>query len=257
MLFSHLENYFVVEWPAPSNIRATTTLRTGGHSKGPFSSFNLGYHVNDDPQSVRYNHEKLIRELDLLTPPYWLNQIHGTHAVQIEPTLPTNTTLTADASFTQHPNLVCAIMTADCVPILLCNKKGTLVAAIHAGWKGLLGDIIAKTINSLPCSPNDLMAWIGPAIGPDHFEINETIYNSFIQKNSVLKEAFFQPTPQQWYADLFTLTRLILNQNQIKEIFGGHWCTYREHDLFFSHRRDGGITGRMATLIWLENLSRI
>lgn len=248
------ENYILADWPAPPTVKALTTTRRRGYSKEPFKAFNLGFHVNDNVEAVIKNHQKLVEDLNLINPPRWLNQLHGIEAVDLGLYPVSDSHIPADASFSTSPNLICAVMTADCVPILICDKQGTLVSAIHAGWRGLLGDIIGNTIKTFPLqSQNNLIAWIGPAIGPDYFEINEDIYNAFIEKNNNYKQAFFRPFPKKWYADLFLLARINLIQYKIFDIYGENLCTYVNEDLFYSYRRDQGRTGRMASLIWLES----
>lgn len=231
-------------WPAPTGVRATSTLRPGGVSEGEFASLNLGNHVGDDPVRVIENRRRLCTTLDLPTEPLWLNQVHGTQVVQAE----APATRVADAAWTAQRGVVCAVMTADCLPILLCDRQGTRVAAAHAGWRGLVGGVLEATVAALNCA--DLMAWLGPAIGPDAFEVGDEVREAFAKKLGPCEQAF-QPYGDKWLADLYALARLTLQRAGIDRVYGGEFCTYRDADRFFSYRRDSR-TGRMASLIWLE-----
>lgn len=237
------------DWPAPEGIRAYTTTRNGGNSLPPYDSFNLAHHVGDDPNTVDQNRLLLETHAHLPASPVWLNQIHSTlvcHADEV--TAQTQ----ADASFTDKANQVCVVMTADCLPILLCNPQEHEVAAIHAGWRGLAGGIIAQTLEKLTKPYANIMAWLGPAIGPAAFEVGNDVYDAFIQQDPSYKKAFQHDTltSDKMTADLYELARLQLRQHKINAIYGGNFCTYTDHQDFFSYRREQQ-TGRMASFIWL------
>lgn len=236
-------------WPAPVNIKAYTTLRDGGISQPPYHSFNLALHVKDKINSVITNRKQLARLLQLPAEPIWVNQVHGT---TIAEALPQNLNQDADASFATHENQVCAIMTADCLPILCCNKQGTYVSAIHAGWRGLAGGIIAKALHFL--AGPDLLVWLGPAIGPQHFEVGQEVYEIFVSQQVRYRTAFTRYTDKTWLANIYELARQQLAELGVTQIYGGGYCTYAQPEYFFSYRRDKGKTGRMASLIWIDSL---
>lgn len=233
------------DWPAPSNVRAFSTLRRGGFSQGVFSGLNLGLHVNDDPLSVEKNRDLLVKSLNLPNPPLWLNQVHGTRVIQADAA----NDLNADGSYTRKPEVVCAVMTADCLPILLCDADGSRVAAVHAGWRGLASGVLESAIESFDSA--ELLAWMGPAIGPNAFEVGIDVLNAFTEKLDGAESAFKPHGEQNWLADLYRLAELTLKQSGVQQIFGGGLCSFSDPENFFSYRRDGQ-TGRMASLIWLE-----
>ena len=233
-----------IDWLAPENVHAVSTLRTGGISKTPYNSFNLANHVGDDELSVVKNRNRLRSFLNLSTNPVWLEQIHSNKIVCLDEK-PIN--LQADASYSSNPGIICAVLTADCLPILICNESGTKVAAIHAGWRGLLSGIIENTIKVL--NDSDLLAWLGPAIGPNHFEVGKEIQVAFCKKAGLFSNAFRIQNNNKWLMDIYQLSRIILAERGVKKVFGGEFCTVSEKDRFFSYRRDHK-TGRMATLIW-------
>jgi YfiH family protein len=240
-------NFIIPNWPAPANIKALQTTRTGGLSQDPYSSLNFGDHVGDDALTVARNRQLLNPFVP--TEPLWLKQTHSTIVVNAALTscLPE-----ADAAYSKQKNIVCAVMTADCLPILLCDKTGTTVAAIHAGWRGLLDGVVESTIKALEIAPQNLLAWLGPAIGPTAFEVGRDVYDGFIHQDAKSAQAFtVKNEPYKWLADIYLLARLRLQSLGVKQIYGGDYCTYTNEEKFFSFRRDGG-TGRMATLIWFE-----
>jgi YfiH family protein len=237
-------------WPAPKHIKAYTSLRTGGVSQMPYDQFNLGDHVGDDAHKVAANREILKKTLQLPNDPIWIQQVHG---VDVVAATPENKERAADASFTNENQQICAVLTADCLPILLCDRKGTHVAAIHAGWRGLLNGVIETTLATMNLDTHEILAWLGPAIGPNHFEVGNEVRDAFLNHNSEASTAF-KPSPnQRWMADLYALARMRLAKQGITAIYGGDYCTYTDANLFYSYRRDGGKTGRMATLIWINN----
>ncbi|MBL1320448.1 MAG: peptidoglycan editing factor PgeF [Methylophaga sp.] len=234
------------DWPAPDTVKAVSTTRQGGFSLPPFDSLNLGLHVSDSAAHVEKNCNHLIEIAQLPESPRWLNQVHGTtvstaSAWKIDDE--------ADAMVSEQANQVCAIMTADCLPILLCNQRGDRVAAIHAGWRSLAAGIIEKTLQNFNCPPQQIMAWLGPAIGPTQFEVGTDVYQTFSQHSEQAQQAFVQTDATHYFADIYLLAKQRLNAQNIHAIFGGDCCTVSESTRFFSFRRDG-ITGRMASMIW-------
>lgn len=242
------------DWPAPSSVQAVTTTRVGGASLAPFDSFNLGDHVGDDPAAVMRNRAQLAQALSLPAAPLWLKQVHGVQVVNAA-SLVAETNPQADACYTDQPGKICAVLTADCLPLLLCNRAGTQVAAVHVGWRGLAAGIIENAVVALGKSEGDLMAWLGPAIGPQHFEVGEEVRDIFLQHDQQAEQAFQVSRPRHWLADIYQLARLRLAHCNVTSVYGGTLCTYSDASRFYSYRRDG-ITGRMATLIWLDSDKR-
>ncbi len=238
------------EWPAPENVRAISTTRCGGVSPVPYESLNLGDHVGDDPHNVMHNRQRVREWYGIPSEPLWLQQVHGTRVVRAD--APGG--LRADGAYTRLPGMVCGVMTADCLPILVCDREGTRVAALHAGWRGLVAGIVEAGVSALGNGGSDLMAWLGPAIGPEAFEVGDEVRELFIRKSEIAEEAFRRSSRGRWLADLYTLARQRLNRSGVQTVSGGDFCTYTDETRFFSYRRDQ-ITGRSATLIWLEGKS--
>ncbi|CED61814.1 peptidoglycan editing factor PgeF [Moritella viscosa] len=241
-------------WPAPSNIKALSSTREGGVSHMPYAGLNLGLHVQDDSQLVWKNRQLLMTAAHLPQQPYWLNQTHSIDVVSLVGQSHNAKQLpAADASVTQMTGQVCLVMTADCLPLLICDKAGTQVAAIHAGWRGLLDGIIENTIVKLTATPNELLVWLGPAISQAHFQVGSEVRDAFITHDPQASCAFIADG-DKWLADLYLLARQRLQALTINaaDIYGGDHCTYRETDLFYSYRRDSQ-TGRQASLIYLES----
>ena len=238
------DSWLQADWPAPSFIQAGTTLRQGGVSRGEYSSLNIAAHVGDELAMV----EKNRLSLNLPNEPQWLEQIHSTKAILLphEKSVPK-----ADAAYTEKKNIICSVMTADCLPLLITNKQGSCVAAIHAGWRGLCNGIIEATIKSLPAEPESLLVWLGPAIGPDVYEVGEEVYDAYTKDNNEAKQAFTSVSEKHWLFDIYELAKLRLQKLGIKQVYGGDHCTFTEKDMFFSYRRDK-VTGRMASMIWIE-----
>lgn len=239
----------IPEWPAPERIKALSTTRHGGFSLPPHAELNLGTHVGDDPNTVIKNRDYLVDVAQLPEPPRWLNQVHGTNVIQSQNW---RLNMDADAIVSQQQNHLCTIMTADCLPLLLCNKKGNTVAAIHAGWRGLLSGIIEKTVTEFSCAPQDILVWLGPAIGPTQFEVGTDVYQSFTSHTAKAAQAFRQTDDTHYLADIYLLAKQRLSALGICEVFGGDLCTASDNQQFFSYRRDG-ITGRMASMIWISH----
>ncbi|MEZ5609694.1 MAG: peptidoglycan editing factor PgeF [Rhodocyclaceae bacterium] len=235
----------IPDWPAPPGVHALMTTRCGGVSTGPFASLNLGDHVGDDPSFVAANRQAL-RAL-CPAPPRWLNQVHGTGVVQADAV---EVAVDADASFTRHTDVVCAVMTADCLPVLFCDRCGTVVAAAHAGWRGLHAGVLERTVAQMQVPPGEVMAWLGAAIGPDAFEVGEEVRAAFIAHDAGAALAFRPGAVQgKWLADLYALARQRLAACGVTQVSGGDLCTVSDAPRFFSYRRDGQ-TGRMAAMIW-------
>jgi len=236
-------------WPAPSNVKALQTIRTGGVSKGAYASLNLGAHVNDDPIAVAANRQLLSDYLP--SEPVWVNQVHG---VEVIDAATSSCLQNADASFTTKPNVVCVTMTADCLPVLLCDKKGTVVAAVHAGWRGLCDGVIEAAVAKMPVPASEILVWLGPAIGPNAFEVGEDVREQFIAKDANAALAF-KSHGDKWLCNMYQIARQRLNAVGVTEIYGAsvneNFCTYTDEARFFSFRRDN-VTGRMASMIWLE-----
>ncbi|NQZ54629.1 MAG: peptidoglycan editing factor PgeF [Piscirickettsiaceae bacterium] len=242
------DDFIYPDWPAPSNIKSLSTTRIGGFSRPPYNELNLASHVGDDSDTVQQNRRYLIQSAQIPAAPHWLNQVHSTHAIN---STEWNKDIEADAIFSSTENHVCTVMTADCLPILLCNRQGDTVAALHAGWRGLAAGIIKQTLNKFSCKPDDIMAWLGPAIGPMKFEVGREVFDTFHSHSSLADQAFEQIDATHYLADIYLLATQYLNELGITEIFGGDFCTVSEKQRFFSYRRDV-ITGRMASMIWLE-----
>ena len=238
-------SFITPNWPAPLSVRAIQTTRIGGVSQTPYDSLNLGDHVKDNPQHVARNRQMLSQYVP--TEPVWLNQVHGVNVIDAATS---RCIENADASYTQSPNVVCVTMTADCLPVLLCDKAGTVVAAVHAGWRSLCDGVIENAVKAMGVAPSQLMAWLGPAIGPDAFEIGGDVRLQFVEKDQQATIAF-KPIRDKWVGDLYTIAKQRLQSLGLDDIYGEVLCTYSNADQFFSFRRDGD-TGRMATLIWLN-----
>jgi len=239
---------FVPDWAAPANVKALQTTRNGGASKMPWASFNLGDHVGDDPAAVAANRQALRAALP--GEPCWLRQVHGIVAVDAGQEAKTGV---ADAGFARRPGAVCAVMTADCLPVLLCDRRGSAVAAAHAGWRGLLGGVLESAVVAMAVAPGELLAWLGPAIGPRCFEVGTEVRDAFVARDPSASAAFVATGPDKWLCDIYLLARQRLGQSGVGAISGGGACTFSESGRYFSYRRDR-TTGRMASLIWLDSV---
>lgn len=233
------------DWPAPAGVRAFVTTRSGGLSVGPYASFNLGEHVGDDPDAVAGNRKRL-RAL-LPEEPVWLRQVHGNRVIVAdrEAGVPE-----ADASVTERPETVLAIQIADCMPVLLCDRAGTVAGAAHAGWRGLSSGVIENTMQAMQRPGDSLLAYLGPAIGPGNFEVGVEVRETFVAHDPRAAAHFQEKADGKYLADLYGLARQRLARLGITEVYGGSFCTVAEKDCFFSYRRDR-TTGRMAALVWL------
>jgi YfiH family protein len=242
-----LEHCIVPDWPAPVNVKTLQTTRHGGISAAPYDTLNLGMHVGDAPQAVAHNRQLLAPLMP--SEPVWLEQVHGTVVANADAA---ECRVQADACIARHRGSVCVVMTADCLPVLLCDEAGTVVGAVHAGWKGLAAGVIEATVKAMNIEPHKLMAWFGPAIGPEAFEVGAEVRAAFVEHRAQAAEAFIAHGDQgKYHADIYLLARQRLNAQGITRIHGGNYCTYHQRDKFFSYRRDG-VTGRLGTFIWLE-----
>ncbi|PQP02978.1 MULTISPECIES: peptidoglycan editing factor PgeF [Pseudomonas] len=233
------------DWPAPASVKACVTTRAGGVSLAPFDSLNLGDHVDDSPEAVAENRRRLTDRFSIQ--PAWLKQVHGIVVAQADP----NLVATADASWTATPGIACTAMTADCLPALFCDRAGTRVAAAHAGWRGLAAGVLEATLDSLAVPPEDVLVWLGPAIGPQAFEVGPEVRETFVQQLPEAAKAFVpSQNAGKFMADIYELARLRLAARGVTAVYGGGFCTVTD-PRFFSYRRSPR-TGRFASLIWLE-----
>lgn len=235
-------------WPAPEHVLAFTTTRAGGTSRPPYDTFNLADHVGDDAASVEAHRETLVRRLGVPSRPVWLSQVHGATVVRADEVTPG---VEADAAVTSRPRVVCAVLTADCLPVLLSDDEGTVVAAAHAGWRGLGAGILESTVLRLAVEPSRLHAWLGPGIGPDSFEVGDEVRRCFTEADPSAAAHFRRNDRGRWWADLPALATRRLEVCGVRSIHASGLCTFADRDRFFSYRRDGAC-GRMATLIWIE-----
>ncbi|MBE0613456.1 MAG: peptidoglycan editing factor PgeF [Burkholderiales bacterium] len=241
-------DWIVPDWPAPAKVRALITTRAGGASRGAHAGLNLGMNCGDDMDAVAQNRASLRRSLP--AEPLWLRQVHGTRVVDAEAT---EGAPEADAAVARRPDSVCAVLTADCLPLLLCDEAGTTVAAVHAGWRGLCAGVIEQALSAMDLPPQNLLAYLGPAIGPEAYEVGAEVRAAFVAADPEgdAGSAFVPGKPGKFYADLYALARRRLARGGVARIHGGGFCTYTERERFYSYRRDS-VTGRMASLIWME-----
>jgi YfiH family protein len=245
-----IADWLVPDWPAPPRVRAMVTTRHGGASRGAFAGFNLAEHVGDDAAAVAANRQRLRRHVP--AEPLWLQQVHGVRCVDAAAAQPGET---ADACVAHAPHQVCVVMTADCLPVLLCDRAGTAVAAAHAGWRGLAAGVIEAAVRALACPPGQLLAWLGPAIGPLAFAVGDEVRAAFLAVDGATAAAFVPCGDGKWLCDLYQLARQRLAACGVTAVSGGGWCTVADAERFYSYRRDRA-TGRIATLIWLEDGAR-
>jgi len=240
------DSLIIPDWPAPKSVCAIQTTRQGGMSVAPYRSFNLGSHVGDAPLAVARNRNLL----NALMPaePVWLEQVHGTVVANADSA---SCRPQADACVARHRAAVCVVLTADCLPVLLCDQLGSVVSAVHAGWKGLLAGVIETTVDEMQVAPQNLMVWLGPAISQQAFEVGEEVRSAFVAKQPEAATAFAPTQHGKWLADIYVLARLHLAWLGVTQVYGGGYCTHSEGARFFSYRRDGQ-TGRMGSFIWLK-----
>ncbi|MDU8361742.1 peptidoglycan editing factor PgeF [Pseudomonas syringae group sp. J309-1] len=240
-----MSDWLIPDWPAPAGIKSCVTTRNGGVSLAPFDSFNLGDHVDDDPQAVAANRLRLTSELNIQAA--WLKQVHGVVVAEADPTQ----VVEADASWTATPGIACTIMTADCLPALFCDRAGTRVAAAHAGWRGLAAGVLEAAADSLQVAPEDIMVWLGPAIGQPSFEVGGEVREAFISTHPQTDAAFIpSKNPGRFMADIYALARLRLAAHGITAVYGGGFDTFTD-PRFYSYRQNAR-NGRFASLIWID-----
>lgn len=244
----------VPEWPAPPPVRAAVTLRAGGVSAPPFDTLNVGLHVGDSAAAVAENRRRVGEELRLPAEPGWIEQVHGTDVFDLDASSGTQALPAADAVITRRAGRVCVVQVADCMPVLLSARDASVIAAAHAGWRGLAAGVLEATVARLGVAPAELCAWLGPAIGPEHFEVGSEVRAAFLAQDAGAATAFTVNARGRWLCDLAALARRRLAALGITAVSGGQWCTYADPARFFSYRRDGQC-GRMAALIWLERES--
>ena len=235
------------DWPAPASVRCASTTRTGGVSEPPYDSLNLAVHVGDAAPAVAENRARLRRHLQLPGEPLWLEQVHGCRVVDVSGA---GECTAADASVSRERGRVCVVMTADCLPVLFCDRAGTEVAAAHAGWRGLAAGVLEATVDTLGSPPDTLMAWLGPAIGPGAFEVGAEVREAFTAVHPQAADAFVARPDGRWLADIYALARIRLQAAGVVDVYGGGYCTFSDPQRFYSFRREP-VTGRMASLIWL------
>ncbi len=243
----------VPDWPAPNCVVAAVSLRNGGVSQSPYDSLNTATHVGDSLACVTRNRALLAERLQLPCEPVWLNQVHGIDVVAAETV---NGIVDADGSFSKQTNVVCVVQTADCLPVFLCNREGSQVAAVHAGWRGLVAGVLEQAVSTFE-HHSPVIAWLGPAISQAFFEVGEEVRQAFVSaatdEDKAATTAAFRPSQREghWYADLYQLARIRLKTVGVESIYGGQECCYGDSSRFFSYRRDG-VTGRMASLIYIK-----
>ena len=241
-------NIIEPDWPAPPHVRAWTTTRDGGVSKGCYASLNLGIHVGDQTDHVLANRKRLYETFKLPSEPKWLLQEHGIVAVDAAEITPDQKA--ADIGYTRKSETICAVMTADCLPVLLTDRQGHWVSAVHGGWRGLLSGVLEAAIQQYDGETKELLAWLGPAIGPEVFEVGSEVHSAFINHYPECGSVFTPLSNGKFLLNLYSLARHIFTRLAVCHVYGGEYCTYTESERFFSYRRDG-TSGRMASLIWM------
>jgi hypothetical protein len=239
----------VPDWPAPARVRAVVTTRAGGVSRPPWDSLNVADHVGDEPAAVAENRRRLRARWALPAEPVWLQQVHGCDVVDAGRGA---AGCPADAAVAVGPGSVCAVLTADCLPVLFCDRAATVVGVAHAGWRGLAGGVLEQTVARLDRPARELLAWLGPAIGPQAFEVGDEVRAAFTAQDGEAARCFHPSARGRWLADLYGLARLRLQRAGVGDVHGGGMCTFSDAARFYSYRRDG-VTGRMASLLWLEH----
>lgn len=242
----------VPNWPdQPASIQAAMTQRVGGTSQAPWDSLNLGAHVGDDPAAVAANRQRVMTHLALPAKPVWLKQVHGTQVATID-TPGQRVTGEADAAYTRCAGVPLCILTADCLPVLITDRDGQEIGAAHAGWRSLCFGVLENLLHRFSAPPEQLLAWLGPAIGPQKFEIGPEVRSAFIAQAEEAESAFTPGEGDRWLADIYQLARQRLVRGGVTQVAGGDTCTVTDQAQYFSYRRDGQ-TGRMAALIWISS----
>jgi polyphenol oxidase len=239
---------FAPDWPAPARVRAWVTERAGGTSAGSYAALNLGTHVGDSPERVADNRARVRAGVPLPSEPVWLEQVHSTTVLDLD----RDAVAAADGAVTSHAGVVCAVLTADCLPVIFAARDGTRVGVAHAGWRGLLNGVLPAAVRALGTPPAEIVAWLGPAIGAASYEVGAEVREAYLALDATAATAFTPNARGRWQADLYALARASLADAGIEGVHGGGFCTYREADRFFSHRREAPC-GRFATLVWLSD----
>lgn len=249
-------SYLTVNWPAPAHVNALFTTRHGGFSAAPFDSFNLAMHVGDTESAVQKNRRKLMDDCDMHSV-CWLNQVHGVQVIEsLRETVETASPLppVADASYSRQSGVACAVMVADCMPVMITDKQGSVVGVAHAGWRSLCGGVVSQLLSNMQIDPSETLVWLGPCIGPEAFEVDQDVLHAFQESGAFsgldVKKAFVPGKGNRYLADLRLLATMQLSRLGVTEIYQSSDCTYSRSDTYFSYRRDG-TTGRMAALIWM------
>jgi len=242
-------------WDVPESVKVYSTTRVGGVSEPPFDTLNLGTHVKDKQQHVLENRARVVEAMQAPNQPYWLNQVHGSDVVFIDCYSSRNDALDADGTFTRETGNVLCVGTADCLPVVISNTDGTAVSVVHAGWRGLAGGVLQSAVAHFD-ETDQLHAWLGPAIGPNAFEVGSEVVDLYLANNQQNAAAFKPAGKGKFMADIYELARIALNRHRPIVITGGEHCTFTQAELFHSHRRDGVASGRMATFAWIEKLSQ-
>lgn len=243
------ESLLEFEWKLPPGVRAAFTTRLGGVSQAPWDSFNVATHVDDDPEHVAANRANLRELLGLRAEPAWLNQVHGVAVQDLDIARPTVSPVTADASVTTRAGIACVVMVADCLPVLFATRDGSRVGAAHAGWRGLASGVLEETVRAMRVPGKELMAWLGPCISREHFEVGDEVREEFVKQDACASAYFDRNARGRWQADLIGLAKRRLERQGVTDAGGGSWCTFEDRQRFYSHRRDGK-GGRLAGLIW-------
>ena len=243
----HLPEFIYPDWPAPGNVSALTTTRVGGYSVAPFDSFNLSLRSGDNIEHVKRNRALLIKSANLPAEPRWLRQVHGNRVIDAAGSAAYSE---ADGSYTHQPRVVCAVLTADCCPVFLCDRHGQRVAVLHCGWRGIARGLVEQGVARMGVPATELLAWLGPAIGPSSFEVGDDVYDAFTSCNLEAATAFKRRENSRWLADIYALVTQRLQAVGVTEISGANYCTVLERQRFFSYRRDR-VCGHMASLIWM------
>ena len=235
------------DWPLQEKVSALTTTRLGGVSQRPYNEFNLALHVGDKRENVLANRSLLYEQFSLKREPCWLQQTHSNRVVDASFVKADNEQ--ADASYTTSLNTICAVLTADCLPILLSDEEGSCIGVVHVGWRGLLAGVIQRTVAAMAASAKPTFAWLGPAIGPRKFEVGSDVHRPFVEQNVTFEDAFIPNIAGKWNLDIYRAAKVVLAAADIINVYGGNYCTFTDREQFFSYRRSSR-TGRMATLIW-------
>lgn len=243
------ESLLEMNWELPRGVFAACTTRLGGVSKAPWDSFNLATHVGDDYAHVAANRARLRELLALTAEPAWLTQVHGVAVSDLDCAPSSPTPVTADAAVTSRAGAACVVMVADCLPVLFCSRDGQRIGAAHAGWRGLAEGVLERTVEAMGVPANELLAWLGPAISQEHFEVGDEVRETFVKSDRAANSRFRMNARGRWQADLGGLARLRLGSLGVTNVSGGNWCTFADRARFYSHRRDGK-GGRLAALIW-------